>query len=239
VHRTGGILVGAFSSLGNLIGFGCSIPGSLKKKPIQHVVLLAVRAPYRNFDVGFKLMSAMRKEAMKQKVSLITASIDPLQPVQSYLALGKLGARSGQYEENHYGETTRNPDLGIPTDRLLLQWDLVSKQVEQRLESGPPRHGLRRELKKQTIINHLEETAPGIISTSTIKLSCTEKTFLLEVPYNLPEIKSRDLGMVMEWQSKMRQTFRHYFRKGYVIVEFFVTTHDGHLRAFYKLEKQK
>ena len=59
------------------------------------------------------------------------------------------------------------------------------------------------------------------------------------MPYNLPEIKSRDLGMAMEWQSKMRQTFRHYFRKGYAVTEFFVTTHDGHLRAFYRFEIKK
>jgi predicted GNAT superfamily acetyltransferase len=239
IHRNGGILLGAYSSIGDLIGFECSILGTLKKKPTLHTILLAVRTPYRNFDVGFTLMSALHKEALKRKIPLVTAAIDPMQPVQSYFFLGKLGAWSNQYEEDYCGETTRIMDRGLPTDRLLAQWDLGSKEVNRRLESGPPRHGLRRELKRQTVINKLEETAPGLVHSPAIKLNCTEPTFVLEVPYNIPEIKSRDLGMAIEWQSKMRKTFRHYFRKGYTVTEFYVTTHDGHLRAFYRLDKQK
>jgi predicted GNAT superfamily acetyltransferase len=239
IQRTGGIVLGAYSGIGDLIGFECGIPGSVRNKPILHAMLLAVRSAYRNFDVGFKLMTALRKEALKRKLSLVTAAIDPMQPVQSYFALGKLGARSDRYEENYCGATTRQPDRGMPTDRLLIEWDLASKEVDRRLESGPPSHGLRKELKRQTIINQLRETAPGLVESSTVKLSCTEAEFLLEVPYNLPEIKSRDLGMAIQWQSKMRQTFRHYFKKDYSVTEFFVTTHDGHLRAFYRFDKNK
>ena len=200
--------------------------------------MLAVRMAYRNFDVGFKLQSAQRKEALKRKISLITSAIDPMQPLHAHFALGKLGAWSDTYEENYCGETTRQSDRGMPTDRLLIHWDLNSSEVVRRLEAGPPRHDLRKEMKRQTVINRLEETAPGLMSPSTIKLNCTEEKFLFEVPYNLPEIKSRDLGIALEWQSKMRQTFRHYFRKDYVVTEFFVTTHDSYLRAFYRLDKR-
>ena len=238
-HRTGGILLGAYNSLGDLIGFVFSILGAEKKESIQHSCLLAVRMAYRNFDVGFKLKMAQRKEALKRKISRITSFFDPMQPENAYFALGKLGAWSNQYEENYCGETTRLSDQGMPTDRLLIHWDLESSEVVRRLEAGPPRHDLRKEMKRQTVINQLTETAPGLMNPSTIKLSCTEDHFLFEVPYNLPEIKNRDLGIAMEWQSKMRQTFRHYFRKDYVTTEFFVTTHDSHLRAFYRMDKRK
>jgi len=239
IHRTGGIILGAYSSIGDMIGFIASILGSVRKAPIQHSLLVAVRTAYRNFDVGFKMKAAQRKEALKRKIKLITSSIDPMQPMLAYFTLGKLGAWSNEYEENYCGETTRQQDRGMPTDRLLINWDLESKEVERRLEVGPPRHDLRKEMKRQIIINRLEETAPGLVKPSAIKLNCTEDTFLFEVPYNLPEIKDRDLGLAMEWQSKMRQTFRHYFRKDYVSTEFFVTTHDSHLRSFYRLDKRK
>jgi len=238
-HRTGGILLGAFSKLGDLIGFVFSILGTQKKVPIQHSSLLAVRGAYRNFDVGFKLKEAQRKEALKRKITLITSSFDPMLPMNAYFALGKLGVCSNEYEENYCGETTRLSDRGMPTDRLLTNWDLESSEVVSRLETGPPRHDLKKEMKRQVVINQLEETAPGLMNPSTIKLSCTEKHFLFEVPYNLPEIKSRDLGISMEWQSKMRQTFRHYFRKEYMATDFFVTAHDGNLRAFYRMDKRK
>jgi predicted GNAT superfamily acetyltransferase len=159
--------------------------------------------------------------------------------MNAYFALGKLGAFTNQYEENYCGETTRFPDRGLPTDRLLTQWDLESGEVARRLETGPPRHDLKKEMKRLKVINELEETAPGLTKPSGIKLNFTEGKFLFEVPYNLQEIKSRDLGIAMQWQSKMRQTFRHYFRKGYVATDFFVTTHDGHLRSFYRMDKKE
>ena len=84
-----------------------SILGLLDGKPIHHSYMLAVRAAYRNFDVGFKLKMAQRKEVLKRKISLITASFDPMQPLNAYFTLGKLGAWANTYEENFYGETTR------------------------------------------------------------------------------------------------------------------------------------
>ena len=90
-NRTGGILLGAFNSLGDMVGFVFSMLGSLDGKPIHHSYMLAVRMAYRNFDVAFKLKMAQRKEALKRKISLITASFDPMQPLNAYFALGKLG----------------------------------------------------------------------------------------------------------------------------------------------------
>ncbi|MEJ2109915.1 MAG: GNAT family N-acetyltransferase, partial [Acidobacteriota bacterium] len=133
IHRSGGIVLGAFSSLGDLIGFACSTLGTADKKPILHTIALDIRAAYRNFDVGFKLMAAQRKEALKRKIPAITAALDPMQPVQAYFSLGKLGAVSNQYEENYFGETTKQSDRGMPTDRLLIQWNLSDKEVERRL----------------------------------------------------------------------------------------------------------
>ncbi|MBN2321985.1 MAG: hypothetical protein JXR49_23110 [Acidobacteria bacterium] len=238
-HHSGGILLGAYSNIGDLIGFVFSLLGTEIKEPIQHSCLLAVRVAYRNFDIGFKLKAAQRKEALKRKIKLITASFDPMQPMNAYFALGKLGARSDRYEDNYYGETTRSSDRGLPTDRILTKWDLESSEVVRRLETGPPRHDLKKEMKRLKVINELKESAPGLMKSSSVKLNYAEDKFLFEVPYNLQEIKDRDLGMAMEWQSKMRQTFRHYFRKGYLATDFFVTAHDGHLRSFYRMDKKK
>lgn len=239
VQRTGGILLGAYTSIGDLIGFVFSILGSRNKVPTQHSILLAVRAAYRNFDVGFKLKAAQRKEALKNKISCITSSFDPMQPLSSYFSIGKLGVWSDKYEQDYYGETTRQTDHGMPTDRLLTHWDLESSEVVRRLEAGPPRHDLRKEMKRQAVINRLEETTPGLMAPATVKMNCTEDGFLFEVPYNLPEIKSRDLGLASEWQAKMRKMFKTYFKKDYIATDFFVTAHDGHLRAFYRMDKRK
>ncbi len=239
VNRTGGIILGAYSNLGDLIGFTFSIMGTLDGEPVQHSYMLGVRVAYRNFDVGFKLKLAQRKEALKRKISLITSSFDPMQPMNAYFTLGKLGALANIYEENFYGETTSATDRGLPTDRILTSWDLNNAATLRRLEAGPPRRDIRRELRHRVAINQLVEIAPGLMNSSPVKLNCTADQFVFEVPYNLPEIKNRDLGIALEWQGKMRQVFRHYFKKDYAATDFWVAEQDGHLRAFYLLEKKK
>jgi predicted GNAT superfamily acetyltransferase len=238
-NRTGGIILGAYNSLGDLVGFVFSILGSLKGLPVQHSYMIGVRKAYRNFDVGFKLKMSQRKESLKRKIKRITSSIDPMQPLNAYFTLGKLGGWADSYEENFYGETTRLLERGLPTDRLLSYWDLNNTAVARRLETGPPKHDFRKELKHRTIINRLVEIAPGLMNSSPVKLNCSADRFLFEVPYNLPEIKNRDLGIALEWQGKMRQVFRHYFKKGFAATDFWVAEQDGHLRAFYLLEKKK
>jgi predicted GNAT superfamily acetyltransferase len=237
--RTGGILLGAYNSLGDLIGFAFSILGALNGEPVQHSCMLAVRAAYRNFDVGFKLKMAQRKESLKRKITAMTSSFDPMLPMNAYFALGKLSVRASVYEEDFCGETTSSSDRGLPTDRLIAYWGLESHSVARRLETGPLHHDFRKELKQHPIINHLVETAPGMTNSSAVKLNCTEDQFLFEVPYNLPEIKNRDLGVALEWQGKLRQVFRHYFKKDYAATDFWVVEQDGRLRAFYFLEKNK
>jgi predicted GNAT superfamily acetyltransferase len=76
-------------------------------------------------------------------------------------------------------------------------------------------------------------------ASSPVKLNCSANEILFEIPYNLPEIKNRNLGMALEWQGKMRQVFRNYFKKGYAATDFWVAEEEGHLRAFYVLKKKR
>jgi predicted GNAT superfamily acetyltransferase len=238
-HRTGGILLGAYNSLGDMIGFVFSIMARLDGMPIQHSYALAVRPSYRNFDVGFKLKMAQRKEALRRKISVISSAFDPTQPLQAYFALGKLCQRGVGYEENFCGDPTSAPGRGLPTDRILTHWNLDDSSVVRRLETGPPRRDLRKELKQHVVINHLSELSPGLFDSSPMKLNCMEDHFLFEVPHNLLEIRNKDLGLALGWQVKMRQVFRNYFRKRYMAVDFWVADQDGRPRSFYVLEKKK
>ncbi len=237
-EQHGGLSLGAYNSLGELIGFCSSILGTHKGDLLHYSYLLGVRKAYRNFDVGFKLKLAQRKEVLKRKVRTIAWTFDPMQPLNAYFNLCKLGARAEEYHEDCYGETTSALDKGLPTDRFLARWDLGGKNVVTRLESGPPRRDLRKELRKYLVINTLEDVAPGLTASSSIRLLYDVPSVLFEIPYNLPDIKSRNLGLALEWQGKMRQVFRSYFRKGYAATDFWLSEDEGHQRTFYLLEKK-
>jgi predicted GNAT superfamily acetyltransferase len=237
-EREGGIALGAYNSLGEMVGFCWSIVGIEQGEVLQHSNILAVRTAYRNFDVGFRLKLAQRKETLRRKQSTVTWAFDPMQPLHAYFHLSKLRAWSSAYYENYYGETSGPSIRGLPRDRMMARWDLKSPLVEDRLESGPPRCDLRKELKKYAAINRLEELSPGMTASSSLQLNLTADPLIFEVPYNLPDIKARNLGVALEWQGKMRQMFRTYFKKGYAATDFWVAEEEGHLRAFYFLEKR-
>jgi predicted GNAT superfamily acetyltransferase len=238
-EREGGISLGAYNNLGEMIGFCWSILGVEHGEVLQHSHMLAVRSAYRNFDVGYRLKLAQRKETLRRKLSTISWTFDPMQPLNAYFNMAKLGAWSATYFENFYGETTSSVQRGLPTDRFVTRWDLKSPLVEERLESGPPRRDLRKELKKYPLINQLEDLAPGMTQSSPLKLTLPADQLLFEVPYNLPDIKTRNLGVALEWQGKMRQAFRNYFKRGYAATDFWVAEEEGHLRSFYFLEKKE
>jgi chorismate synthase len=236
--RHGGFSLGAYNSIGEMIGFCWSILGSEHGEVFQHSHMLAVRAAYRNFEMGFRLKLAQRKETLRRKLDTITWTFDPMQPMNAYFNLAKLGAWSDTYLENFYGQTTSPLHRGLPTDRFAAHWDLKSPHVEERLESGSRYRDVRKEVKKYPAVNQVEDLSPGISESSPLKLNLTADRLLFEVPYNLPDIKARDLGVALEWQGKMRQVFRTYFKKGYAATDFWVAEDEGHLRAFYFLEKR-
>jgi predicted GNAT superfamily acetyltransferase len=237
-QNCGGIALGAYNSIGEMIGFVFSILSMEEGGLAQHSLLLAVRQAYRNFNVAYKLKLAQRKECLKRKIKTIAWEIDPMQPLNAFFTLGKLGATANAYVEDFHGESTSVLHRGLPTDRFVVRWNIEANAVEERIESGSPRHDLRKELKRYKVINRLEDVAPGMTISSPLKLNSTEDRLLFEIPYNLPEIKNRDLGIALEWQGKLRQAFRHYFNKDYSATDFWVAEEEGHLRAFYFLEKK-
>src|SRR5262245_29553806 len=239
INHCGGILLRAYTHSGEMIGFVCSMLGIEHGGLIQHSHMLAVRNSYRNADVGFRLKLAQREEALKRKIRIIDWTFDPMQPLNAYFNIGKLGACADTYEENFYGETTSDLHRGLPTDRLVARWNLDSRPVEKRLNDGPPRRDLRAGLRKIEVINQLRDVTPGIASSSAARLDCAEERFLFEIPYNLSEIKNRDLRVAVEWQRRMRQVFRNYFKKGYAVTDFWISKDRSRPRAFYFLDRRR
>jgi len=88
--------------------------------------------------VGVRLKLAQREEALARGVDLITWTFDPLQARNAQLNLRRLGARATEFLENLYGITSSALHYGLPTDRLLVRWELRSPRVEERLVGGEP-----------------------------------------------------------------------------------------------------
>ena len=55
----------------------------------------------------------------------IAWAFDPLQAGNAHFNLSRLGARGVRYVENMYGERTDRLNAGVPTDRLIVLWDVI------------------------------------------------------------------------------------------------------------------
>jgi predicted GNAT superfamily acetyltransferase len=143
-QKVGGQVIGAFDTEipgseptggpESLVGYVLSLPGMKTKdgqpQPYLHSHMLAVREGYRNRGLGMKLKLAQRKEALERGIRLIEWTFDPLEIKNAYLNLTKLGAVARRYEVDFYGVSSSRLQGGLPTDRLVAEWQLDSPRVE-------------------------------------------------------------------------------------------------------------
>jgi predicted GNAT superfamily acetyltransferase len=147
-QKIGGQVIGAFdteipgaSAEGgpeSLVGFALSLPGLKSSEGIPraylHSHMLAVKEQYRNRGLGAKLKLEQRKEALSRGIRHMEWTFDPLEIKNAFLNIHKLGAIVCGYRVNFYGVSSSRLQGGLPTDRLLAEWELDSPRVLAILE---------------------------------------------------------------------------------------------------------
>jgi predicted GNAT superfamily acetyltransferase len=134
-QKIGGQVIGAFDGQ-HLIGFAFAIPGARSGRFYLHSHMLAVREEYRDYGLGRRLKLFQRDEALSRGFNLIEWTFDPLEIKNAYLNIERLGAIARRYNVNQYGITASPLQGGLPTDRLVAEWWLKSKRVEDLLRTG-------------------------------------------------------------------------------------------------------
>lgn len=136
-EKIGGQVIGAFDGRkGDMVGFALSIPGSRSGHPYLHSHMLAVREQYRNAGLGRRVKLMQREDALARGFELIEWTFDPLEIKNAHLNLERLGAIARRYNINQYGISSSPLQGGLPTDRLVAEWWLRSRRVEQLLATG-------------------------------------------------------------------------------------------------------
>jgi predicted GNAT superfamily acetyltransferase len=127
--KIGGQVIGAFDG-NELVGFAIAIPGNRNGHSYLHSHMLAVRQEYRNGGLGRRLKLFQRADALSRGFDLMEWTFDPLEIKNAYLNIEKLGAITRRYNVNQYGITSSPLQGGLPTDRLVAEWWMKSKRVE-------------------------------------------------------------------------------------------------------------
>lgn len=168
-----------------LIGFTMAIAGWRDRKPLLHSHMTAVLEGYRDRRVGRRLKMFQREDALTRGINLVEWTFDPLVTKNAYFNFMKLGAIARRYLPNAYGITTSPLHGSLPTDRLVAEWHLRSARVRDILAEKPS------------------------------AVSSSRKIVRITIPSNLDTLKSGDPAQASAVQTKVRELFLNWLRKGY------------------------
>ncbi len=232
--RAGGAVLGAFMADGRLIGFCYGFVGVGDSGPLFYSHMAGVLKEFRSGSVGFRLKGAQRQFALEQGIDRMVWTFDPLVSMNAHFNLHKLGAVASRYYVNYYGEMPDELNRGLESDRLEVDWWLRDPRVEA-LMRGDHRSPTVSALATPVLAAVPRPTgfAPGDPA-----LEAESPALQLEIPTVLAEAKAKGLDLARAWRAATRQTFLHYFERGYVAVDFLLERHAGHQRGVYILQQR-
>jgi predicted GNAT superfamily acetyltransferase len=127
-HNFGGQSLGAFDGK-RMVGFALSF-GSVERGHAHfHSHMVAVVPEYQNRGLGKSIKLAQRQDALSRGIDQIVWTFDPLQTRNAHFNISLLGGIGKAYLPNLYGHTSSPLHGGIPTDRLVVEWNLSSSHV--------------------------------------------------------------------------------------------------------------
>ena len=239
--EAGSIWVGAFDGA-RLVGFAFGFLGVEHGQLIVHSHMLAVREPYRNSRLGYKLKLAQRERALAlriddARISQMTWTFDPLQSKNAHLNFAKLGVVSESYKVDFYGPQTSSLLHRNATDRLWVTWPLASRRVQDRLQGK----GNRAE-----ILDALSTLTPLVQFNGDGKPVCTDlmaalnrQRVAIEIPSEIGRMEQKDPELAREWRLQTRWAFTEALRSGFFVAEFCRTVRGQQGPGVYLLEKAK
>jgi chorismate synthase len=233
VHA-GGALHLAETEAGQPIGFVYSFPALRGGLPHLHSDMLAVLPEYQKRGIGVRLKWAQREEALSRGIGLVTWTYDPMQARNANLNLRRLGATATEFLGDFYGVTTSALHHGLPTDRLLVHWELNSPRVKERLKEGEPLQSEHTPAHPR--INEVKWQAGWPVSSDP-RLDLQAPELLLEVPPDWDVLAKAAPRVAEDWHGKVRLAFTHYFGRGYVAADFSQSEEKGRRRPLYVLRR--
>lgn len=230
-HAGGSVLL-AEGADGQPLGFAYAFPALRGGVAHLHSDMLAVLPAHQQRGLGVRLKWAQRREALERGIPLITWTFDPLQARNASLNLRRLGARATEFLENLYGITSTPLHHGLPTDRLLVRWELQAHEVVELASAGEPPASV--ETPPLPRINDVKWQAGWAVSSEP-RLDLDARALLLEIPPDFDVIHQSAPTVAAGWHAKVCSALRAYFARGYEATGFAPTEDGGRRRPFYVL----
>lgn len=229
--KNGGVVLGAFDDeTGQMVGFLFSFLGREPGGPFKLCSqAMGVHQDWRGRGLAEALKRVQRERTIAQDLPLITWTYDPLEGPNAHLNLHKLRAISRTYWRDVYGSDFGVLNVGLPTDRLVVEWWVKGKRLEtEEVDEGEIYDALPIfEIKGQGIERWIAQANLGLEAD----------TLQLEIPADIHPVKAANMELAFDWRLKVRTAFEKYFAKGYIATDFISMVERGQRRNRYLLKK--
>ncbi|KON88062.1 hypothetical protein AF332_15400 [Sporosarcina globispora] len=224
----GGVIIGAFHE-GRVVAFSYGFPGFKDGKAYLISHMTAVRTGYQNLGIGLKLKLKQREWAIDSGgYQKIVWTYDPLEGRNGYFNLIKLGGYAREYIHAYYGEMEDKLNKGLPTDRFLIEWDILTPRVEKALNQQLE---LSINLSNYPILLEVSDTEPGMK-----KKIGEERGYVVPVPKNIQEMKKYNIEAAKKWRFELRDLLTELLGRGYIVTGMVKDLHP--FVHHYVIEKQ-
>ena len=122
MERNGSLLLGAFDSTDDLVGFAFGYLGENAGQSLLCSHMVGVLEPWRDRGVGFALKQAQRAWCEARHYRTMVWTFDPLESRNARFNLHKLACSVGTYWRNLYGAQGVGLHGGSATDRFVVRW---------------------------------------------------------------------------------------------------------------------
>lgn len=236
IAHNGGLLLGAYEGT-RLVGFALGFLGREGAKLYHYSHMTGVLPDAQNRHVGLALKAFQRKEVLRQDLSEIRWTFDPIQSKNAFFNVRRLGGLPDQYYPRYYGAMADAINEGLETDRFRLIWSLNDPRVVARLGGRLPT-AAEDEHRYRTSSALMETVAgPSGVRRPVAVKPAEGSTLHLEIPYDLGSVRSRDPGGIRRWRELTRAAFTAAFDAGYRVEDFAVVPLSGERRSFYFLSR--
>jgi len=238
-QQAGNLWLGAFEG-GKLVGFVFGFFGTEDGRLNLHSHMLAVRAPYRDSDLGRKLKLAQRERVLamrinNSRINEVTWTFDPLQSKNAHLNFAKLGVISQSYKIDFYGPETSSTLHRNSTDRLWVKWPLNSRRVQTRMQGKDPRGEMLDALR--TLQPLIQFNADGKPSRTDLAAALLRQRIAIEIPSDIGSVEQKDPALARQWRLETRWAFTEALQSGFFVAEFCRTVRGQQGPGVYLLEK--
>lgn len=198
--HVGGPVAAAFVD-GRLVGGTVGFVGIRGGRPRAHSHLAAVLPEFASRGIGRALKWHQRAWCLDRDITTVEWTFDPLVRRNAVINLVHLGARPVAWMPDLYGPMRDARNVGLPTDRLLVSWDLRDPRV-RRAASGrtaEPDVAALRHAGAVVVLDVGDGDTPVVTPSPAPRR-------LARIPADIESLRRTDPGRARAWTDAMHAT---------------------------------